>query len=94
MASDEALDEDPDAYSDAQCEGCAVRQAIEDLDAPNRDAWSLYRQIVTRFTVDAQVVPLALSRLTADRDPDAFAELLDRFAVLYDALSPPKEQSE
>lgn len=91
LTADEDLEDDPDVCED--CNECPVAHWIDTLDAPNREAWRLYRQVVTRFTVDAQAIPLVLSRITADYDVDSFTELLDRFAVLHDVMCPPRSET-
>lgn len=65
---------------------------IDGLCAANHEAWRLHQQIVTRFTMDAQAVGMVLLRLTAGFSRDTFAELLERFTILYDALHPPTER--
>jgi hypothetical protein len=70
-----------------------VRDRQADLWEENVDVWRLYHQLVTRFLVDGQLLPVALTRLTAAMDLDAFSDALDRLAVIYDVLQPPKAES-
>lgn len=93
LLTDEAeQDEDPEAFTG--CETCQVAAHIETMDRANREAWSLYRQVVSRFTMDTQAVPVVLQRLTADLDADEFAETLARFEILYDAVCPKRQTGE
>ena len=65
--------------------------AIEDLDAENLRAWRLLRSLMTRFMVDAQMLPSVLMRLTADDDVEEFEDLMTRLSILYDVQCPPKK---
>lgn len=78
---------DPDAYS--QCDECPVAMQIDGLCAVNKRAWKMYRRVLSRFAADTHAIPLVLHRVTADLDLDDFADLMDRFAILYDVLCPP-----
>lgn len=91
-ADDDAIDEDPEMFS--RCDQCPVAAQIEALDGVNREAWHLFRQVVSRFTVESQAVNVVLQRVTADRSLDEFTELLARFEILYDAVCPPREPRE
>jgi hypothetical protein len=86
----DVLDTDPDEFD---CDTCVVRDRQADLWPENADAWRLYHQLVTRFLVDGQLLPVALTRLTADMTLEAFTDALDRLAVIYDVLQPPKAES-
>lgn len=85
FASDEDRETDPGAYD---CASCAVAAALDALYPENRTAWSLYRQIVTRWTCDTGTVALAFDRLTRDLDSDDFGDLLARVTLIYDEVNP------
>jgi hypothetical protein len=61
-------------------------------DSANAEAWRLFNQVYTRLTFDTHCASVVLTKLAGDRDPEAFAELVDRFSVLYDTLYPPPEK--
>jgi hypothetical protein len=90
LASEEDIEQDPDVYT--RCDECGVAGQIDGLCAENLAAWRQYREAVTRFAVDTQTVALVIQRCTADLDRDEFADLMERFAVLYNALCPPRQQ--
>lgn len=94
-ATDEDVEGDSEAYD---CDDCEVSQYWQDLeaDAANLDAWRLFHQIVGRFTIETHATGIALERLTVGLEPEAFADLLDRFAILFDVMCPPssKEQTD
>jgi hypothetical protein len=71
-----------------------VAEARADLheDAENVAAWKMFQQVMSRFTVDTHAVSTVLERLTSDMDGRTFADLLERFAILYDALCPAPER--
>jgi len=54
-------------------------------------AWSIYRTVATRFVWDGHAAGWALDRLTRDWPVEDVTDLLDRLAVLYDALQPPPQ---
>jgi len=78
------------------CETCAVADMLADLDddPDNAEAWALFHRTFTRFTVDTHVASVLLTKLISEREPSEALELVDRFAVLYDALHPPPEKKE
>jgi hypothetical protein len=63
-------------------------------DAPNDHAWRMFHQAVNRFTADTHTVHLSLERLTNGMEPDAFADLMERFEVLYDVFCPAPERKD
>jgi uncharacterized protein (UPF0303 family) len=78
-------------YSD--CATCPVAEALDGLCPSNQDAWRVYRQVVTRFAYETRSIPLVLERITADLDPDAFVDLMERFAILFEVFNPPPKGS-
>lgn len=90
MATDEALDEDPETYG--RCDECPVAEHLDGLCVENRAAWQTYQQVVTRFTVDTHTTALVLRRVTEDLDAVAFEDLVERLSIVHDALHPPPEQ--
>ena len=87
---------DPDVLatdcSQFDCDTCLVRQELDELDAENAEAWSLFRQLCTRFLVDTGSASIALSRLTADLSPSEFSDVTTRLGILYEAYYPRKAQ--
>lgn len=88
MVDEETVDGDPAAFD---CDTCDVADALAGLDGQNREAWRLYRQVVTRLGGDLHAGGLVLDRLTRDMDPDDFADLWQRLTVLYNAINPPPD---
>jgi hypothetical protein len=92
LASDEDLEinECDDVYN---CELCPVADALADLhaDAANAEAWELFKRTMSRFTVDTHTVGLVLDRLDTDITAQTFPDLVERFAIIYDALHPPQK---
>ncbi len=89
-ASEEDLEEHEEAFN---CETCAVAENVEGLCASNREAWRLYRQIVTRFTVDTHTIPVALQSVTAALSQDETLDLIERLDILYGVFNPPPKGS-
>lgn len=96
FATDEEVRADAEAYD---CDGsrtgqtCLVADALHALydDPLNKRAWELYRQSVSRLTVEGHALGLALEKLTADCDAEMFAELLDRLTYAFDVFNPAPE---
>lgn len=85
FASDEELETDSAQF---QCDQCAVAEALDGLWPENRRAWALSRRVLTRFTFETGCVALALERLTSECDPEDWADLLTRLAIIYDEVNP------
>jgi hypothetical protein len=70
-----------------------VADALDTLadDADNQAAWTLFRQCVTRFTVDTHLAGVVYQRMTGELSADAFAVLTARCTLLYDTLYPPSK---
>jgi hypothetical protein len=86
LVDQEVLDTDAEHFD---CATCPVADAQDTLDRENQDAWQLYGRICTRFAVDMGVTADVL-RAHVDGWPAAdVVDLLERFAVMYDVLSPP-----
>jgi hypothetical protein len=92
FASDADLDinEVDDIYD---CANCPVADALSDLhdDPANAEAWELFKRTMSRFTVDTHTVGLVLDRLDTDITAQTFPDLVERFAIIYDALHPPQK---
>lgn len=43
--------------------------------------------------MDTHCAAVVLQKLAGEREPDDFADLMERFAIIYDALYPPREPS-
>jgi hypothetical protein len=86
FADDETVETDADVFD---CQACPVVDALDGLWPENRAAWTLSRQILSRFTYDTRSVALALDRATRDLDPAAWLELVERLAMIYDFVYPP-----
>ena len=91
MVSDEEIDADPEAFT---CESCPVADALADLetDPDNAAAWRLFQQTVNRFTIDAHLVAETVRRATSGLDDAAYADLMARFAIVYEAVCPPPQR--
>jgi hypothetical protein len=93
LATDEDLDinQGDDCYD---CGLCPVADQISDLhaDRANTEAWDLWRRTMSRFTFDTHTAGLVLAHLESDVTAQTFPELVERFAIIYDALYPPPEQ--
>lgn len=63
-------------------------------DPANFEAYRIFQQAVSRFTVDTHTAPAILGRLTEHLGPEAYADLLDRLGLLYDVLCPAPERKE
>jgi hypothetical protein len=83
--------EDDDAFD---CETCPVANAQATLDETNREAWSVYRRVCQRFPYDFHAAPLLLDRLTEHWPASEVVDLLDRLALMYDVLNPPRRADE
>jgi len=86
FADDETLATDVEVFD---CRTCPVLDALDGLWPVNRQAWSLSRQVLTRFTFDTHSVALALERATRDLDVEEFADLVERLSMIYSHLYPP-----
>lgn len=94
FASDEDVEADTEAYV---CESCPVADALAELetDPACEEAWRLYRQTVNRFTIETHSVAVPLRQLAAERSPEDFADLMERFQLLFDTLHPaPAQESQ
>ena len=87
FATADDIEQDPEQY---QCDTCLVVRAFDGLDEDNRKAWTLFRQVCTRFLFETHAIGAALMRLTADLDEDAMADTLTRLSILYDSTYPQK----
>ena len=85
--SEDELANDPEPYD---CETCPVLAAEHALWPENARAWDTYRQLATRFVVDAGLGSDAFQALTADLDAPDRLDLLARLALIYDEVQPPK----
>lgn len=85
-AEDDELATDPDAYD---CDTCAVLDQLDGLWPENRAAWTLSRQLLTRFTHDFGCVGLLIERVTRDQDLRDALDLVTRLTMIYDELCPP-----
>lgn len=66
--------------------------AIEQLAPENAEAWRLFHQIATRFGADLHgIAAVTLERLTAHLDREAFGETVERLAIIYDWVYPPRQ---
>lgn len=66
-----------------------MASALAGLDEPNREAWALYRQVVTQLAADLHAGGVVLERLTRDLSPSEFADMWRRVSLLYSTLNPP-----
>lgn len=89
FADDDTIATDAAAFD---CGACPVMEALEGLDPENRRAWNLMHTIASRFLADTHAVPLVLSRLTADDDPETLADLMTRLSIIYDVTCPPPKK--
>lgn len=80
---------DRDAFD---CEACALRQRLGDLDEDNQEAWRMYRQLSRRILGDLDARAVTLDRLTRGWPARRFDVLVDRLNVIHDVLQPPKPQ--
>lgn len=62
--------------------------ALDGLWPENRDAWHLYQRIVSRFTVDCQVLGPLLLRVVDGRDLDDALDVVQRLSLIYQELGP------
>jgi len=72
------------------CETCAIRAAVAGLDAENRFAWTTWRRMAQRLVVDLQLGGYVLDLALHDLDPDDALTCVERLAIIYDVLSPPR----
>lgn len=89
-SSDEEINEEPSLYD---CERCPVADALDGLDDENRETWQIYNQAISRFAVETHTVPLVLQDALAEMTTDARIDTMQRLALLYDVLSPPRGDS-
>lgn len=87
LADDELVAQEAEAFD---CETCPLAAQLAALDDDNQEAWALYRACCNRFLVDTHAVGVALARLTAEDDPETFAQKAERLRILYDTLQPVK----
>lgn len=78
---------DPEAFD---CDGCAVREALDGLNAENAEAWEMFHRLASRFLVDAQLISTAFQQLMVGRDAADVLDVLERLEVIYDIVQPPK----
>ncbi len=71
-----------------------MRQTVDALTPENARAWALFRTLATRFVFETHSVPTVLSRLTAEEEPELFAETVQRLAVIFDLVYPAKGPSD
>ena len=86
---DATIDSDLDAFD---CETCALRQRLTELDEDNQEAWGMYRRLSRRILGDLDARALTLDRLTRGWPATRFDALVDRLNVIHDVLQPPKPQ--
>lgn len=72
------------------CEACAIRQQLADLDAANRTAWQAWQRIAHRLVVDLHAGGFVLGLALQEMDPDDALTCVERLAVIYDVLNPPR----
>jgi hypothetical protein len=89
LATDDELETDPEAYDCG--DDCPVAAALDALWPENADAWRVFHQVVSRFTVEFHLGGEALRRLTGELEADAFEALLERLSLIYDLLYPPRQ---
>ncbi len=84
---DEALEQEPELY---QCETCPVADAQGQLWTENAEAWGVFQRLAQRFVIDTHLGPSVFAALTADAEPDAVVDLVERLGVMYDIVAPPQ----
>lgn len=75
------------------CDTCAVAQALADLWPENVVAWTFFHRLSSRLVRDTHLAGELLRSYTADWDPDAIADLIDRLALVHDVLVPVKQDT-
>lgn len=93
MVDDATLEEEDAETANEMfnCDECEISAQMQALDAFNCRTWAIYRHLVTRLAADMHSGGVVLERLTADLDPDDFAELWRRLVILYDVICPPSQ---
>ncbi len=86
-ASDDEIETEPDLY---QCETCPVSEAQAQLWPENAEAWLVFQRMASRFVVDTGLAGDVFRRLTTEHDDDDAVALVERMALLYDIVNPPK----
>ena len=89
---EETAEEDSDVFD---CDDCPVAAALAGLDDANREAWALYRKVITRLSADLHAGGVVLERLTREMDAHEFDDTWRRLVMLYAVISPlpdPKNQ--
>lgn len=91
FASDEEVETDAQEFD---CQACPVRDHLDGLWPENRAAWTLYQRIVNRLTYDCGLIGSLFESAVQGADFEERVELMQRLAIIYDALVPvsaPKE---
>ncbi len=86
---------DDAALGDAEvfdCSTCEYRRLRDALAPENAVAWEVWRLIGSRFCVDFGTAGWALRAVTADWPADDVQDLVQRLALIYDAVAPPPER--
>jgi hypothetical protein len=78
--------QEPDAYN---CDTCPVRAKQDALDDDNRQAVAIWAKVGKRLVLEHGLAGWLLTPLTRGWTDDAKADLVERLAVIYDALLPP-----
>jgi hypothetical protein len=89
LVDQEVLDTDAEHFD---CATCPVAEAQSTLDRENVEAWQLYGRVCTRFAVDVGLVGDVLRAHVEGWPAADVVDLMERFAVLYDVLSPPPKR--
>lgn len=81
------LDTDPEQFD---CESCPLGEKLWTLDADNAEAWRLFGQVYTRLNVEWRLIPNMFERLVAGMDDADVMTLVDRLAIIFDIVNPPR----
>jgi hypothetical protein len=74
------------------CENCTAPERLDNLDPANREAWQLFNQLACRICMDIPgLASPVMARVVSDKDAEDATDLLQRLAVIYDAVRPPPE---
>lgn len=81
---------DPELYV---CETCAVAEAYDGLDDDNRAAWELFQRVCSRFACETGTSGSVLTGLLSGASPVEYEDTVQRLAVIYNALCPPRKET-
>ncbi len=81
----ETVETDPQAFD---CDTCEVRRQWDGLDADNREAWTLYRKVSTRFAVERGLVASQVQRVLRRLDDEDADDLMTRLALVHESCCP------